>query len=116
VEHLVKGGAALPAAEAQGWEPPVVKTVAATGEGVEALAEALERHRAHLEATGERRLRDTARARAGFVAILRERLLAGALARLEAEQGRLDEVAARIAAREADPYLLAEELSARLRG
>lgn len=116
VDHLVKGGAALPAAEAQGWEPPVVKTVAATGEGVEALAEALDRHRAHLEATGERRLRDTARARAGFVAILRERLLAGALARLEAEQGRLDEVAARIAAREADPYLLAEELSARLRG
>jgi LAO/AO transport system kinase len=50
------------------------------------------------------------------VAILRERLLAGALVRLEAEQGRLDEVAARIASREVDPYLLAEELSARLRG
>ena len=66
--------------------------------------------------SGERRLRDTARARAGFVAILRERLLAGALARLELERGRLDEVAALIAARKADPYQLAEELSARLRG
>ena len=48
--------------------------------------------------------------------VLRERLLAGALARLEAEMGRLDAVAARIAAREADPYQLAEELAARLAG
>ena len=115
-QHVVTGQATPPAAEAEGWEPPVVKTVAATGEGIDALTEALDRHRAHLEATGERGRRDVARARAGFVAILRERLLAGALARLEAEQGRLDEVAARIAARQADPYLLAEELSARLRG
>ncbi len=114
--HVVTGEAPPPAARAQGWEPPVVKTVAATGEGLDALVEALDAHRAHLEASGERKVRDIARARAGFVAILRERLLAGALARLEAEQGRLDEVAARIAARQADPYLLAEELTARLRG
>jgi LAO/AO transport system kinase len=116
VHHVATGQATPPAAEAEGWEPPVVKTVAATGEGIDALTEALDRHRAYLEASGERHRRDVARARAGFVAILRERLLAGALARLEAEQGRLDEVAARIAARQADPYLLAEELSARLRG
>jgi LAO/AO transport system kinase len=114
--HVVTGEAAPPAAETQGWEPPVVKTVAATGEGIDELTAALDRHRVHLDASGERARRDVARARAGFVAILRERLLAGALARLEAEQGRLDEVAARIAARQADPYLLAEELSARLRG
>jgi GTPase len=115
-QHVIAGQATPPAAEAEGWEPPVVKTVAATGEGMDALTEALDRHLAHLNGTGERRRRDVARARAGFVAVLRERLLAGALARLEAEQGRLDEVAARIAAREADPYLLAEELAARLRG
>jgi LAO/AO transport system kinase len=114
--HVVTGEAPPPAAEDLSWEPPIVKTVAATGEGIDELVAALDRHLAHLTATGERRLRDTARARAGFVAILRERLLAGALARLEAEQGRLDEVAARIASREVDPYLLAEELSARLRG
>ena len=59
--------------------------------------------------------RDTARARAAFVAVLRERLVEGALERLEAEMGQLDEVAERIAAREADPYALADELAARLR-
>jgi LAO/AO transport system kinase len=97
------------------WEPPIVRTVAVRDEGVGDLLDAIDRHRAHLEATGERRARETARARAAFVTVLRERLLAGALDRLEAEMGRLDAVAARIAAREADPYALAEELAARLR-
>ena len=120
--HLVLGapiaaaptGHQLQAASAW-WEPPIVKTVAATGEGVDDLVAALQSHHDHLATSGQRAVRDTARARAGFVAILRERLLAGALGRLEAEVGRLDEVAARIAARQADPYQLAEELAARLR-
>jgi LAO/AO transport system kinase len=98
------------------WEPQIVRTVAVRDEGVGELLEAVDRHRAHLDATGGRRARETARARATFVAVLRERLLSGALERLEAETGRLDAVAARIAAREADPYALADELSARLRG
>jgi len=97
------------------WEPPIVKTVAVRGEGVAELREAVERHRTHLDAAGLRRGRDVARARAHFLALLRERLLAGALERLAAEQGRLDELAARIAAREADPYQLADELAARIR-
>jgi LAO/AO transport system kinase len=109
-----------PAAPADGsggeWEPPIVRTVAVKDEGIGELLDAIDRHRAHLDATGGRRAREIARARAGFVTVLRERLLAGALDRLEAETGRLDAVAERIAAREADPYALAEELSSRLRG
>ncbi len=101
--------------DARFWEPPIVKTVATRDEGVTELCEAVERHRAHLVATGMLRARETARARAAFVALLREQLLAGALARLAGEQGHLDQIAARIAAREADPYSLAEELVARLR-
>jgi LAO/AO transport system kinase len=97
------------------WEPPIVRTVAIRDEGVRDLAEAIEQHRAHLDATGLRRDRDVARARAVFLALLRERLLAGALERLAAEEGHLDEIAARIAARESDPYRLAEELAARLK-
>jgi LAO/AO transport system kinase len=96
------------------WEPPILKTIAVRDEGVGELAEAIEAHRTHLEATGLRRDREVARARAGFLALLRERLLAGALARLAAEQGQLDEIAARIASRQADPFLLVDELAARL--
>lgn len=114
--HRMTGGVAPPAPVDALWEPPIVRTVAVSDEGTEDLAAAIETHRAHLDRTGERRTRDVARARAAFVAILRERLIEGALARLEAEMGRLDAVAERIAAREADPYALAEELAARLRG
>ncbi len=111
--RFAPASAPRPEADA-GWEPPIVRTVAVKGEGIAELAAAIEAHRAHLEASGGKRAREAARARAGFVALLRERLLAGALARLEAELGRLDEVAARIAARQADPYALADELAARL--
>src|SRR5205807_2462287 len=41
-----------PGPSAYGWEPPIVATVAATGEGVDDLWAELERHRAHLEASG----------------------------------------------------------------
>jgi LAO/AO transport system kinase len=97
------------------WEPPIVKTVAVRNEGIADLAEALERHRAHLDESGGRRVREIARARAGFLAVLREQLLAGALERISAEQGSLDQVAERIAARAADPYTLAEAIASRLR-
>jgi LAO/AO transport system kinase len=115
--HRFHGGEGDPAPPGSGedWEPPIVRTVAVRDDGIGDLLEAIERHRSHLEASGRRHAREVARARAAFVTVLRERLLAGALARLEAEEGRLDEVAARIAAREADPYALAEELAARLR-
>ncbi|MGC3998368.1 MAG: methylmalonyl Co-A mutase-associated GTPase MeaB [Anaeromyxobacter sp.] len=97
------------------WEPPIVRTVAVRDQGVDDLVAALERHRDLLASTAEGQRRAVERARAVFVTVLRERLLAGALARLEEEMGRLDAVAARIAAREADPYGLAEELASRLR-
>jgi LAO/AO transport system kinase len=96
------------------WEPPIVKTVAVRDEGIAALAAALEAHRVHLEATGLRRAREVARARASFLALLRERLIAGALDRLAAEEGELDEIAARIADHQADPYGLVDELADRL--
>jgi LAO/AO transport system kinase len=92
-----------------------VKTVATRDEGIDELAQAVAKHQAHLEATGLRQVREVGRARASFLALLRERLLAGALDRLADEQGHLDEIAARIAARQADPFELADELAGRLR-
>jgi LAO/AO transport system kinase len=113
--HRFLGEAEAPPPGPGDWEPPIVRTVAVKDEGIDDLLAAIERHRAELERTGQRRAREIARARAAFVAVLRERLLAGALERLEAETGRLDAVAERIAARAADPYALADDLAARLR-
>ncbi|WP_224248294.1 methylmalonyl Co-A mutase-associated GTPase MeaB [Hyalangium gracile] len=96
------------------WEPPILKVVAAKDQGVDALVEAVEQHRAFLDETGLRKQKERTRAAMQFVALLRERLLRGALARLERERGRLDEVASRIAERQADPYALAEELASQL--
>jgi LAO/AO transport system kinase len=96
------------------WDPPIVKTVATQDQGVVELLEAVERHRQHLARTGERARREVARARAAFLTLLRERLMQRALARIGEEEGHLDELAARIAAREADPWELAEQLASRL--
>ncbi|HET9708666.1 MAG TPA: methylmalonyl Co-A mutase-associated GTPase MeaB [Gemmatimonadales bacterium] len=46
-----------PTADPGRWDPPVLQTVAPKGEGVPALIEALDRHRAYLEASGRLALR-----------------------------------------------------------
>jgi LAO/AO transport system kinase len=60
--------AMLELAGAQPWTPPVVETIATDDDGVDALLDAVRRHRAHLEASGglaarrERRIADELRA------------------------------------------------------
>ena len=96
------------------WEPPILKTVASRDEGVQAVLGAVEQHHCFLDETGQRSVRERARAKMQFVALLRERLLREALGRLERERGRLEEVAAAIVRHEADPYALAEALARQL--
>ena len=96
------------------WEPPILKTVASRDQGVKEVLTAVEKHQSYLDATGQRSVRERARARTQFVALLRERLLREALGRLERERGRLEEVAAAIVAHRADPYELAEQLARQL--
>jgi LAO/AO transport system kinase len=96
------------------WEPPILKVVAVRDQGLEAVVEAIERHRAFLESSGQRAERERARARMQFLALLRDRLLESALSTLEAQKGRLDEVALAISRREADPYALADTLAQQL--
>lgn len=95
------------------WTPPVVELSARTGEGVEALLEALERHREHLRSSGrwdEKRLRSAAHL---LRDLLGEALLRSALERLEAE-GEWEACVERVAQRQRDPYTLSEELARRL--
>jgi LAO/AO transport system kinase len=90
------------------WRPPIVKTVASKGEGVEELWEAILSHRAFLESDGRLAARRTKRIREELKAIVVERLYERAGEALAGE--RFDELAAAVEAREVDPYSAAESL------
>ncbi|MCX4670037.1 methylmalonyl Co-A mutase-associated GTPase MeaB [Streptomyces sp. NBC_01381] len=94
------------------WRPPIVKTVAARGEGIDEVVEALEKHRAWMEERGVLAERRAARAAREVetiaVTALRERI-----ADLHGDR-RLSALAERIVAGELDPYAAADELVAGL--
>ncbi|MGY0491725.1 methylmalonyl Co-A mutase-associated GTPase MeaB [Streptomyces sp. WG-D5] len=96
------------------WRPPIVKTVAARGEGVDEVVEALEKHRAWMEEHGvlaERRVARAAReVETIAVTALRERIgdLSG--------DRRLGALAERIVSGDLDPYRASDELVEGLTG
>jgi LAO/AO transport system kinase len=99
------------------WRPPVVRTVAARGEGIDELVEALDKHRSWLEETGtlhERRLHRAAdEVQTIALTTLRERV--GDLRAQGGEHG-LDELAADVVAGRTDPYAAADRLLEGLTG
>jgi putative protein kinase ArgK-like GTPase of G3E family len=58
------------------WIPPILRTVSTDGAGVPELADAIERHAAHLHASGEWSAREGARLRSELEAHLRDELVA----------------------------------------
>jgi len=94
------------------WRPPIVKTVASKGEGLDDVLAAIDKHADWLARTGELDRRRRARAAAEIEAItlasLRERItdVHGSAA--------LDTLAARVVAGATDPYTAADDLLATL--
>jgi LAO/AO transport system kinase len=90
------------------WRPPIVKTVASRGDGIEEMVETLEKHRAWMESNGilvkRRRARACGEIEAIAVTALRERM-----GDLHGDQ-RLDMLAQRVLTGELDPYAAADEL------
>jgi LAO/AO transport system kinase len=97
------------------WRAPILKTVAARGEGMDEVVEALEKHRRWLEETGtlhRRRLRRAAdEVESIALTALRTRMGDVRSARGPAA---LDHLAAEVVARRADPYTAADRLVAAL--
>ncbi|WP_037367262.1 methylmalonyl Co-A mutase-associated GTPase MeaB [Amycolatopsis orientalis] len=114
--HDLKQMIALARRELRGpsWRQPIVRTVAAKGEGVDEVVSALRAHHEWLLAHGELDRRRAARAREEVAAIALRRLHAE-LADLR-DGDRLGEVAARVVARELDPFAAADQLIAELKG
>ncbi len=94
---------------ADGWAPPVLKTVATEGAGVEELLATIEHYRGFLDSAGlaEQKARQNWRQR--LLALLRERLLNRVVVET-LDDGLLDEYAARVAARQVDPYSVVDEV------
>jgi LAO/AO transport system kinase len=90
------------------WKPPIVKTIAHKGEGLDEVAAELDRHRAHLESSGELARRRTRRARDEIEALA----VTALRARWGDVHGRseLDDLAAAVVAGDRDPYSAADEL------
>jgi LAO/AO transport system kinase len=102
--------------EEKDWRPIVVRAEAVRNEGVDDLLEAISRHREWLGQGEALNHHFRERARLEFLEILKETLSERVLASLEGG-GRLDQIIAQLAAKEADPYSVAEGiLKERLRG
>jgi LAO/AO transport system kinase len=90
------------------WRPPIVKTVAQTGEGLAEVVSRIEAHRAWTESSGELRRRRVRRARDEVEAI--------AVTALRARWGdvhartELDDLAEQVAGGASDPYAAADVL------
>jgi LAO/AO transport system kinase len=101
------GGDADGRDDGDAWTPPVVETVATTGEGVAELLDAVADHRAFLARTG--RLAATERSRyADEIRHLLRADLADLVERELERHGGLDELAAAVQRRETDPYAVAD--------
>ncbi|MDH4144322.1 MAG: methylmalonyl Co-A mutase-associated GTPase MeaB [Acidimicrobiia bacterium] len=92
------------------WRPPVLATVASTGEGVEELTKALMEHRDHLESSGELQRRRAARLDQELARIVTEQLLERVAERSDSELAR--SLRADLAARRTDPWTAADRLVA----
>ena len=92
-----------------GWNPPIVKTIATENHGIDLLAEAIEKFRQtqlSVPASSERR---RAIARWRIIELLRERLLGRVLAS-ESSVAMLERLADEVATRRRDPYSAVEDL------
>ncbi len=103
----VEANLSLHAYGAGDWRPPIVKTVATTGEGVPELMAAITRFRERSK--GAERPRRRARAESRLREIVSGRLMAHLEQRVLAP-GELTAMVDRVAAREIDPYTAADQL------
>lgn len=93
-----------------GWFPPILKTVAAKGEGVNELVAKMEEHHRQLQAGDGITKFNRERSRREFMTALQSRLLESAKEKIAAAGG-IEALLDRVAAGETDPFSTAEKLA-----
>jgi LAO/AO transport system kinase len=106
IQHMLGLGEARQAGD---WRPPVVRTVAMRGEGIDDLVEAVDKHQAWLEASNELRQRRVRRAAHEVEAIAVETIRAR-MGESEPGGASLDELAEGVVDGRLDPYAAADRL------
>ena len=92
-----------------GWQPPVIRTVATENQGIEELAAAVKRFEKHFEVSGERKRKHLEHWKKRLVELLESRLLERALGGPQGE-ARLAELAGEVAERKKDPFTAVNEI------
>jgi GTPase len=97
------------------WRPPILKSVATTGEGVASVREALDRFRAWGEASESRVQRQRAKWRARLLELLRQALFEKVVAE-QLQGGSIDRYVDEVREHRRDPHSVVEELIASAAG
>src|SRR3989454_183008 len=92
-----------------GWFPPVVKTIATQGEGIDTVVESIDRCQQFFEKSALRAEKKRAAARQGLLTLLEERLMDTAVQKVF-PNGELNKVVEQIAERQQDPYSIVEQI------
>jgi LAO/AO transport system kinase len=92
-----------------GWQPPVVRTVATENKGIVGLAATVEKFRIHFEASGERQRKHVEHWKNRLIELLESRLLQRALGGAGGE-ARLVQLATEVAERKKDPFAAVNEI------
>jgi LAO/AO transport system kinase len=92
-----------------GWTPPIVKTVASEGKGIEEMASALEEYENYLQRENRALRKSVENWQERLVDMLRDAMLEKARAQLG--DGRMAQLAAEVAEHRRDPYSLIEEIA-----
>ena len=90
------------------WTPPIVKTVASEGEGIDELAKTIADYEAYLKKDNLAFRKNVENWQERLVEMLRDAMLENARAKMES--GSLERYAAEIANHKRDPYTLVEEI------
>jgi LAO/AO transport system kinase len=95
-----------------GWNPPVVRTVATENKGIDTLAGMIGKFQKHFEATGERQRKHVEHWKKRLLELLESRLVEKVLGGAGGQR-RLEELASEVAQRKKDPFTAVKEILAR---